>query len=151
MANVFLAQLMLSEGSYNYKGAGAQLSPMQQGMGTIDRAVAKDGAGWGFGLGVILLLSAIAWFVRDLTTKLDPANVAIIIARHIHKTEQLLTDIDNMIETSANKIDRLLFAIEDVKSLQLKSMELGLEMSDELTKLRSKIDDRIKIELVKSL
>ena len=141
------AQVPASGGTPQQTYTAAPPTITQQGLGMLEKTVAKDGVGWGFGLGIMLLLGAIAWFIRDLTLKLDPANVAIVITRHIQKTEKLLNDIDTTTESSNSKIDRLLIATEDIKDLHVKSRELGLEMSGELTSLKYKLDDRIKAEM----
>ncbi len=123
------------------------VTPTEQGLGMLERAIAKDGAGWGFGLGVLFFLGAIAWFFRELTIKLDPATVAIVITKHIQKTEKLLIEIDEHTESSDGKIDSLLAAMDDLKQLQSKSREMGLEMSGQLAEIERKVDSAIQIQV----
>lgn len=124
--------------------------------GASDRAIdlltktsTRDGMGLGFGICAVMFLAAIAWFIRDLTIKLDPANVALQVTKHIQKTEQLLTDIDRTTEGTDGKVDTLLKAIEDIKLLQERSRNMGLEMSGQLHEIQHKVTEALKAEIGK--
>lgn len=149
MSRIALRLHPSEQGGWEIQRQSLALSSSERAIDLFDKVSTRDGMGLGFGICAIMFLAAIAWFIRDLAIKLDPANVALQVTKHIHKTEQLLTSIDRTTEGTDDKVDTLLKAIEDIKLLQEKSRNMGLEMSGQLYEIQHKVTEALKAEISK--